>query len=129
MPTLVIDETDTVSIRTAFDNRLAFVIGGGVSYAMNPRFSLRLDVRDLMYGDSQRTELDATPSTVPNSNSGLISDSSADRVRFVAARPLDAQRRRDREFRNVQGNGHHPPDPRNRSDSSGSSESGNRIIG
>jgi len=72
VPTLVIDETDTVSIRTAFDNRFAFVIGGGVKYSMNARFSLRLDVRDVMYGDSQRTELDATPSTVANSNSALI---------------------------------------------------------
>ena len=48
------------------------VIGGGVKYSMNARFSLRLDVRDVMYGDSQRTELDATPSTVANSNSALI---------------------------------------------------------
>jgi hypothetical protein len=71
VPALVIDETDTVSIRSAFDNRFAFVIGGGVKYSMNARFSLRLDVRDVMYGDSQRTELDATPSTLANSNSGL----------------------------------------------------------
>ena len=73
VPTLVVDETDTVSVRTAFDNEFAFVIGAGVKYSMNARFSLRLDVRDLIYGDSQRTELDATPSTVPNPNSGLIS--------------------------------------------------------
>jgi hypothetical protein len=73
IPTLVIDETDTVSIRTAFDNRVAFVLGGGVKYSMNARFSLRLDVRDLIYGDTQRTELDATPATVPNPTSGLLS--------------------------------------------------------
>jgi hypothetical protein len=72
IPALTIDETDTVAMRTTFDNRFAFVIGGGVKYPIDARFSLRLDVRDLIYGDSQRTELDATPVTVPNPTSGLI---------------------------------------------------------
>ena len=72
IPPLNIDETDTVVIRTEFDNKFAFVIGGGVKYPINSRFSLRLDVRDLMYDDSQRTELDATPMTVPNPSSGVI---------------------------------------------------------
>jgi len=71
-PQLNIDETDTVTIRSAFENRFAFVIGGGVKYSMTPRFSVRLDVRDLMYSNPQRTELDAAPSTVPNPASGLI---------------------------------------------------------
>lgn len=73
LPSLNIDETDTVAIRTVFDDTFAFVIGGGVKYPMNSRFSLRLDVRDLIYADSQRTELDATPTTVPNASGGLIS--------------------------------------------------------
>jgi opacity protein-like surface antigen len=73
VPSLNIDETDTVALQTEFDSTFAFVIGGGVKYAMNARFSLRLDVRDLIYDDSQRTMLDATPMTVPNSSGGLIS--------------------------------------------------------
>ena len=73
VPSLNIDETDTVAIRAEFDNTFAFVIGGGVKYPVNSRFSLRLDVRDLIHGDSQRTELDATPLTAPNSSGGLIS--------------------------------------------------------
>lgn len=61
-----------MAIHTAFDNTFAFVIGGGVKYLAHSRASLRLDVRDLMHADSQRTELDATPATVPNTSGGLI---------------------------------------------------------
>src|SRR5262245_3557375 len=71
-PPLDIYETVTIDIRTAFDNVFAFVIGGVVKYPITSRFSLRLDVRDLIHDDSQRTELDATPMTVPNPTSGVI---------------------------------------------------------
>jgi opacity protein-like surface antigen len=72
IPTLNVDESDHVTVRTTFDDRFAFALGGGVKYPMTDRFSLRFDVRDFMYGDSQRTELDATPATQGSGNSALI---------------------------------------------------------
>jgi hypothetical protein len=65
-----VDETDTVTVRTVLERRLAFMVGGGVKYPLGGRTSLRVDVRDHIYRDPQRTELDATPVVQPTS-SGL----------------------------------------------------------
>jgi hypothetical protein len=70
IPTFVINDTDTVAVRAVVDDKqFTFVIGGGFKYPVGKRLGVRVDVRDHIHGNSQRTELDAMPSTLSGAGS------------------------------------------------------------
>jgi len=57
-----INETDTVTVRDARDNRMvAGILGGGVKYHVSPRWGIRLDARVSLSKNAASTVLDATP--------------------------------------------------------------------
>jgi hypothetical protein len=65
LPTIVFDQTDTVTVRATTDNRFAWVVGGGFKYAATQRWGVRVDARDHISRDPQRVVLDASPSSAP----------------------------------------------------------------
>jgi hypothetical protein len=57
-----INETDTVTVRDARDERtVAGILGGGVKYHVGPRWGIRLDARVSLGKNTASTVLDATP--------------------------------------------------------------------
>jgi hypothetical protein len=71
-PALVIDQTDTVTIRTVVDTALTWVIGGGLKFAATKRWGVRLDVRDHLNRDPVRTTVAAAPATAPTTTAGTL---------------------------------------------------------
>ena len=60
---VVHDETDTVTLRYAVDGHdFVGVVGGGVRYAVSPRWGVRLDIRAHLGRNGVSNVLDATPS-------------------------------------------------------------------
>jgi hypothetical protein len=57
-----IDETDSVTVRDAGDNRtFAGILGGGVKYHVSPRWGIRLGVRVALSRNASNTVVDASP--------------------------------------------------------------------
>jgi hypothetical protein len=71
IPTISVNETDSVIVRSVVENRLTFLLGGGLRYPLGRRLGLRIDLRDHIHANPLRTELEAVPSTQPNT-AGLI---------------------------------------------------------
>ena len=70
--TAFINETDRVTIRVAAPaNSPVGVFGGGVRYAVSPRWGIRGDVRFFAGGGSNDVEVDASPS-VTTANQGIV---------------------------------------------------------
>ena len=68
---VVVSDHDSVAIRSILETRGVFVVGAGVRYQVGRRTGLRLDLRDHMFSDTRRTEIDVTPAIQPG-NLGLI---------------------------------------------------------
>ena len=70
-PPFLIDQTDTVSIRSSASNTVTWVLGGGVKYHLSEHWGVRADVRDHINHDVIRTTISATP-TSASSGSGAL---------------------------------------------------------
>jgi opacity protein-like surface antigen len=65
-------QTDSVTVRSVAGNSLAWVVGGGVKYAVSERWGVRVDVRDLVSGNTLSTLVDATPASATPTTSGVL---------------------------------------------------------
>jgi hypothetical protein len=65
IPPIVVSDRDMVDIRSVMETRGVFVFGAGFRYQYGRRTGLRLDVRDHMFTDARRTQLDVAPATQP----------------------------------------------------------------
>ena len=70
-PQFVIDQTDTVSIRSSASNTVTWVFGGGVKYHLSEHWGVRADVRDHVNHDVIRTTISATPASASSGSGGL----------------------------------------------------------
>jgi hypothetical protein len=70
-PLFVIDQTDTVGIRSSASNTVTWVLGGGVKYHLSQHWGVRADVRDHINHDVIRTTISATPASA-SSGSGAL---------------------------------------------------------
>jgi opacity protein-like surface antigen len=62
LPPVTFHETDTVVIRVSRESSFTGVFGGGVRYALAPRWGVRLEVRDYVSPNRTTTVVTATPS-------------------------------------------------------------------
>jgi len=94
------DETDAVTVRHAFERRaLVGVVGGGVKYAVTPRWGVRFDVRAHLSRSRINTVVDARASvpTLPSAavrvlgaNPAIQFSASAAATPTLSAPPLDS---------------------------------------
>ena len=77
-------QVDRLTVRAVADKAPGAVLGGGVKYALHPRWGLRVDVRDHIVANRVSTEIDTSPalaSTPPTAVLG-ISFGSAPALQF-----------------------------------------------
>jgi hypothetical protein len=81
--TFPINETDTVTVRIApRSHETVGVFGGGVRYAVSPRWGIRADVRALAGGGKVDTIVDASPSVATQTPATFISSATSPSVQF-----------------------------------------------
>jgi len=82
IPTVNVNDEDAVTVRTEVRTRFALAFGGGVKYAIGARAGLRVDIRDSVVRDSQKTLLDATPRSEASVSVSSLAVGSAPRIWF-----------------------------------------------
>jgi hypothetical protein len=71
-PSIVVNDVDAVTIHTVVGNQFALALGGGFKCATGSRLGVRVDIRDNIARDSQKTLIDAAPTRVPSASSLII---------------------------------------------------------